>query len=369
MKNSIRFHIVKGLLFTTIVFLLVEFAVQIALSVLFSSCENTSFIEGFLDISELIWKRSGELNIYYTDMIRIGCFLVLIMPYSICIMRMIDTQVVKPLKDIASEMQNMDTSGLNNRITIPTKCEYTEVKAAFNKVMDRLEMADKQRNMLITGMAHDLKTPITTMKGYSQALIEGVVTEEGQRKEYLLAIHRKSVQLDELVSILFDYAKLMTLQEIPKLEQIDLIELIKENIGLFYTDFEEKKIDFTFKLPEESVYIQGDSKQLERVFSNIYANALKHNKEGDSVCTEIELNHGIVVYIRDTGVRIPENIEKHIFEPFVIGDSSRKNNGSGLGLSIASKIMELHHGKIMLEQKEDSQYSKSFVICFPFTRK
>ena len=117
---------------------------------------------------------------------------------------------------------------------------------------------------------HDLKTPITTMKGYSQALIEGVVTEEGQRKEYLLAIHRKSVQLDELVSILFDYAKLMTLQEIPKLEQIDLIELIKENIGLFYTDFEEKKIDFTFKLPEESVYIQGDSKQLERVFSNIY---------------------------------------------------------------------------------------------------
>ena len=337
---------------------------QIGLSAIFSNFDHTSFIGSFIDISAILWGKNGELTIYYTDIVRIGCFLVVMIPYACCILNMIDVQVVRPLRDIVSEIQKIDGNKLDYRLEIPTAYEFTEVKIAFHRVMERLEIADKQKNMLITGMAHDLKTPVTTIRGYSQALTEGVIVEESKKREYLLAIHRKSIKLDELISILFDYSQLMTVQKIPTMEYIDLIELIKENIGLFYTDFEEKNINFVFNLPDKKVSIKGDLKELNRVFSNIYTNALKHNKAGDTVYTEIEEKDDIIVYIRDTGDRIPENMAEHIFEPFVMGDTSRKTGGSGLGLSIASKIMELHHGSLTLEQKEESPYTKSFVICF-----
>lgn len=364
MKSSIRYRIVNELLITTLILVFIEFFVQIALSVIFSCFDNAILAEGRVDVSELIWKKSGELYIYYTDIVRIGCFLLLIIPYVFCILKMINVQVVRPLKDIISEIQKIDCNRLEYRLDVPASYEFAEVKDAFNNLMNRLQMVDKQKNMLITGMAHDLKTPITTIRGYSQALAEGVIVEESQKKEYLLAIHRKSIQLNELISLLFDYSKLMTLEEATALEHIDLIELVKENIGLFYTDFEEKNIKFIFDIPDEKVFIQGETKQLNRVFANIYANALKYNKAGDTVYTEVTLEDGITIYIRDTGDKISEGLVEHIFEPFVMGDSARKAGGNGLGLSIAARIVKLHHGQIELEQKEENQYTKSFVIRF-----
>lgn len=79
---------------------------------------------------------------------------------------------------------------------------------------------------------------------------------------------------------------------------------------------------------------------------------------------EATLEDGITIYIRDTGDKISEGLVEHIFEPFVMGDSARKAGGNGLGLSIAARIVKLHHGQIELEQKEESQYTKSFVIRF-----
>lgn len=123
--------------------------------------------------------------------------------------------------------------------------------------------------------------------------------------------------------------------------------MIRENLALYYTEFEEKEIDLKFELPQQTIMIQADKKQLDRVFANFYSNALKYNHAGDVVFTTIELSDGIKIKIEDTGDPIPEHIRQNIFEPF----TRETGSGTGMGLSIAHKIIELHGGTLELEGK------------------
>lgn len=347
-------------------------AVQIALSYVFGMIRLPEFTEKFIDVSGILWNQSGELTIFYTDAVRIAVFLISFIPYVLILMKIVESLVVNPLKKITVELSQFDYEKLTSRLEVHTKYEFTELKDTFNEMFARLEDTDrkkreleKQKDLLIVGMAHDLKTPITTIRGYSQALIEDVVTDKIQQEEYLRAINRKSVQLEELIELLFDYARLATAQMKLDYENVDLCELLRENIGLFYTEFEEKKIEFKFNIPEKKVMIQADKKQLSRVFANLYTNALKYNHSGDIVSTTLDLTDGIKIYIEDTGEKIPEEIEKHIFQPFVTGEqSSKAGSGTGLGLSIAAKIVEMYHGSLTLEHNRDGIYTKSFVIRF-----
>ena len=333
-------------------------ALQIILSYIFEGMSQYEFTKKYVDLSWMLRKHSGELTIYYTDIVRVSSMVILFIPYVFFNMKIVNHLVVKPLKGMEKELKKLDYRKLDERISVRTECEFTELKDEFNNLFERLESSEKQKNLLITSMAHDLKTPITTIRGYSQALIDGIVVDDKQRKEYLNAIHRKSIQLDELITVLFDYSKFLTTQIELNLTEIDLCELIRENLALYYTEFEEKGVNVCFNLPELPVFFQADSRQLSRVFANIYSNALKYNHAGDRVSTTLELSDGIRIIVEDTGDPIPEEVRQHIFEPFVTGDFVRKSgSGTGLGLSIAHKIVELHGGTLELK-------GKSFIISF-----
>lgn len=327
MKNKMRYYLVSRIVWISFFMVIAILIVQIGLSYLFVSYEETVMTTGYLDVSGVFWKKPGELTIYYSDMIRMMSILLLLIPY-VAMME----QVVRHLMQRAKEADG-----------------------------DK-KKAEEEKELLIIGMAHDLKTPITTIKGYSQALCDDIIPDEKQKREYLEAINRKAAQLDTLINLLFDYVSLGTDAYALKLEQVDIVEMVRESIGLFYTDFEESGIQFTFELPEEPIYTMADRKQLTRVFENLYGNALKYNRTGDVVHTEVKLGSEVAIYVEDTGEPIPEEIAGSLFEPFVMGERSRKSgSGNGLGLCIAAKIMELHHGRLLLSQEREG-YTKSFVI-------
>lgn len=345
---------------------------QIILSYLFGIYEHTLIVTGFIDVTAYIGKESGQLIIHYSDIVRMISFIILLVPYVMALGQMINKMIALPLVKITEAMTKMDVQQLSSRLEVPARYELLEMENAFNELLERLEQAahekkrlEDEKDLLITGMAHDLKTPITTIRGYTQALKEGILQDEQQKEEYLMAIHRKVIQLDELINLLFDYARLGTAQYRLQFEKIDLGELIKQNIGLFYTEFEERGIIFSFDLPEEAIWFQADSKQLSRVFANLFSNALKHNHAGDTVHIQMNIEDGIKITIEDTGDEIPEQIVEHLFNPFVMGDYSRKTGqGNGLGLCIADKIINLHHGKLYLNREKGSIYTKSFIIAF-----
>ncbi len=228
----------------------------------------------------------------------------------------------------------------------------------------RQQTYERQRNLLLSDVAHDLKTPMTTVAGYARALADGQVEGEEKQQDYLNTIYHKSMQMSELVSLLFEYVKLDSAGFSLKKEGTNLNELLRENVAELYTDFEQKDMELDIDIPDEPIYASVDSLQFNRAIHNLLVNALKHNPAGTKTGVRLE-NHttSIRILIRDTGIKIPEETALHLFEPFVQGDASRNSrSGSGLGLSITEKIISMHGGSITLNQGTLSEYTKEFVI-------
>ncbi len=221
---------------------------------------------------------------------------------------------------------------------------------------------DERRNLMLSDIAHDIKTPITTICGYSRALSEGVVAEK-DRQSYLDAIYAKAMRMDELLTLLFTYVKLESEGFTLDWEQGDLAELTREMAALTYADFEERKMELILEIPEERVPFEMDRLQLGRALANLLTNAQRYGKEEGRVLVRLR---DYELTVADDGEPIDPAFAAHIFEPFTRGDKARSSNGgSGLGLGIAKKIVEMHGGKLLLRQNFGEGYTKAFQIRLP----
>lgn len=247
----------------------------------------------------------------------------------------------------------------------------------FNKIAEMRVKArkdfEKRRNLMLSDIAHDLRTPITTMAGYSKALSDGMVSEE-KKQEYLDAIMAKSERVNDLIQLLFDYVKLDSEGFSLNRQQADIYELVRECGAIQYSDIEDAGMELEVNIPEEDMKLSVDKIQLSRVITNLITNAIKHNEKGDRIALAVNRDEDkIQIMVADTGRKIPEEKAEHLFEPFTMGDESRNSRGgSGLGLSIAKKIVEMHGYTIRLVQQPDivrfkyvDKYVKMFLITIP----
>ncbi len=253
---------------------------------------------------------------------------------------------------------------------------YTgRVIARFSKLereeAERKNLYEKKRNLMISDIAHDLRTPITSIYGYSRAILDGKANIE-KKDEYLDLICRKSKKVDELINLLFDYVKIDSEGFVLHKENGDVAEMARQSAALLYQDIMDAKMDLRVEIPEDAaVPAQVDKVQFSRVITNLISNAIKHNPEGTEigiVLTENLLSNSL--YIADNGPLIEDDIAENIFEPFKTGDSSRTSGGgTGLGLSIARKVTEMHGFKLTLMQGKELPsdikvmgFTKCFVI-------
>lgn len=223
-------------------------------------------------------------------------------------------------------------------------------------------MADQKRNLLLSDIAHDIKTPITTICGYSRALSEGVAEEE-KRQAYLDVIYAKALRMDELITLLFEYVKLESEGFVLHRQQGDFAELVREMTALLYTDFEEKGMELVMEIDEEKMPMEMDRLQLGRAVTNLLTNALRYGKEGGKVLVRVS---DYELTVADEGDPIDPELAVRIFEPFTRGDRARSTQGgSGLGLGIAKKIVEMHGGSLILSLSAEREYTKAFQMRFP----
>ena len=243
---------------------------------------------------------------------------------------------------------------------------YRMVTRKVNELMEQEKEQqrafDRKRNLLLSDIAHDIKTPITTICGYSRALSDGVVDRE-REQEYLDAIYAKSMRMSELVTLLFEYVKLDSEGYVLHREKLDFAELVRENAAMVYPDYEEKKIRVEVDVPEETVFCDADRLQMGRAVMNLLTNAARYGKPGGKVL--IRLRERTLV-VADDGLVIEPEFAEHIFEPFTRADKARTTHGgSGLGLSISAKVVEMHGGKLELDCAYGKGYTKAFVLRLP----
>ncbi len=229
---------------------------------------------------------------------------------------------------------------------------------------------EKRRNLMISDIAHDLRTPITTVSGYAQALTDGLVKDE-DKQTYLEAIRDKAVGMNDLIQLLFDYMRLDSEGFTLKKEKADISETVRECAASLYTDAENAGMSMDVNIPEKKYEIDFDRAQFKRVVNNLIVNAIKHNQKGCGIGVFVyESRSGLNIAVADEGIPIPEEIADRLFEPFFMGDESRNSRGgSGLGLSVAKKITDMHGfdlklitGRALKDQDELKGYTKAFVI-------
>lgn len=230
------------------------------------------------------------------------------------------------------------------------------------KIIEETNRQLNERNILYANIVHDLKTPMTIILGFSQALQEKRVKEE-EKEELLHSIYEKAKKSDELLNILFQYTKLSTSDYQLHFEQQDICRIVRDTAALFYELFEDKQMEVTIEIPEKSIMKELDQVEFTRAISNLLTNAIRHNENGCKVLIKLqEERNKVLVTVADNGGPIPKELESTLFEPFVCEDKSRNSRGgNGLGLAIANKIVEKHGGHLYIDSNME-EYTKGFVI-------
>lgn len=323
-------------------------------------------------ISEWIYyledQRGVEFPFRFYIMLDIiqGVLLILI---NIPFLRFLIKHVDMPVQKIVGSLNSVAEGNYNEKIDFKSRNEFDQIKDAFNEMSGKLQEAEKikqnaenERTLLFANMAHDLKTPITSVIGFSKALSDGIILDEQKKKEYIETINAKAIRMNVLIDRLFEYVKLESADNILKKEPCDISEILRNCIADSYTEYEEKGIRLEIEIPENGVIKDVDKVEISRVFSNLLTNVLKHNADGIRVL--VKMNSDGCVTIADSGEVLPKELAENLFKPFVSGDSSRSSQGgSGLGLALAYKIMKKHGGDLRLSS-DVAGYTKAFVVEF-----
>ncbi|KOP82464.1 HAMP domain-containing histidine kinase [Cytobacillus solani] len=280
------------------------------------------------------------------------------------------SRLTTPLRSIADGIQDIARGQYNKRLKFKASYELAQIQDDFNTMAEKLERMKKEKQHLeenkqrmLVDLSHDLKTPITTIRGYIEAMELGLINEDDRRQRILRLISDKAELLSILIDDIFALSKLDSPQYPFNFQIDDIAEFTREIAAEYYEVFAEKKFIFQFDIPKGEINFPFNYTWLYRAISNILSNALKYNPPGTTVQLKLSTTvKGVKIYIQDDGVGIPLAIKDNIFDAFVRGDQSRKSDGgTGLGLAIAKQVIEKHGGNITLT----SNGGTNFILFLP----
>jgi signal transduction histidine kinase len=279
--------------------------------------------------------------------------------------------IVDPLELLHERMESYEVGNAVNEDYKGPR-ELREILESFSSLARRLNESEAQRQRLadakqrmITDIAHDLKTPTTVVQGYARALDDGIIPQAEQKK-YFQIIAQKANYLNELINTFYEYSKMEHPDYSLVLERSNICEYFRSYAAAKYNELDMCGFTIEADIPEERCFCMIDSVQLKRAFDNIIGNAMKHNAGGTTLFFRLRCSvDQVELILADDGCGIPADMAQDIFEPFVVGEQSRTRQGSGLGLSIARKIVEAHSGTIELMTEPPAPLVTAFRICLP----
>lgn len=300
---------------------------------------------------------------------------VLILAFTAMIMMVwIYGSIISPIHKLQEAAQNVEEGNLNFEIKPEKDDEMGRLMQAFEKMRIRLRdnaeeklKSDRESKELISNISHDLKTPITAIKGYVEGIRDGVADTPEKMEKYIGTIYNKANEMDTLINELTLYAKIDTNRIPYNFAKLNVAEYFNDCIEEIGLDLEAKNIGLAyFNYADEDVQIIADPEQLKRVVNNIVGNSVKYlDKQKGFINIRIkDVGDFIQVEIEDNGRGIAARDLPYIFDRFYRADASRNSatGGSGIGLSIVKKIIEDHGGKIWATSKESIGTVMYFVL-------
>ncbi|AZN42402.1 sensor histidine kinase [Paenibacillus albus] len=302
----------------------------------------------------------------------VNFFLIFFIPISIAFFFLLTRQYAKYFRDISGGINQLASGNFETRIVIPSTDEFGDIARDINlageklrQALERGDFAENSKEQLVLNLAHDLRTPLTSVLGYLDFILKNDNLTPEQTKHYTSIAYTKSQRLERLIDNLFEvtrmnYGKLTVNYNHP----VDLSELLLQLNEELYPLFEKQSLISRLSVTP-ALKVRGDSELLVRVFENLLSNAAHYGSEGQYVDIECQLDsEEVVVRIINYGDSISPEDLPHIFDMFYTSDKARTyhEGSTGLGLFIAKNIVEQHHGTITVES---SVVSTVFEVRLP----
>ncbi|WPS88872.1 HAMP domain-containing sensor histidine kinase [Brevibacillus halotolerans] len=302
--------------------------------------------------------------------LRGGLFTVLFVITGLLIV--IRLEFLAKVKRMIEELRRATHGNFQTRLLANEDYLFNEMIFCMNELIDQLEKVQVQaikskaaRRSLLSSISHDIRTPLTSMIGYVDALKDNVATSDKERREYLEIISKKSSGLKHVIDEMFHMAKLDA-DEIPlQLELLDFAEMVRESVIEFLSELKTYQMELKVCIPEEKCLIVADRLSLFRIMNNMIKNAVQYGKKGKVLGIELtETDKEYQLSIWDKGPGISREDVPHVFERMYRTDRARNSlhGGSGLGLAIAKSLVEKHSGKIWVESEPEIKTTFGFSI-------
>ena len=271
---------------------------------------------------------------------------------------LLQRKMARDIETIAHAVKQISEGDLSTRLELEGEGELTDIAENLNRMEEDIqELIDKERTSeqsktdLITNVAHDLRTPLTSILGYLELLRKNQKLSPEMQQKYLDIAYNKTVRLQKLIEELFGFTKLSYGKINMNVTKVDIVELLAQLLEESYPNFQKNGLSYDFVSNRKSQIIEADGDLLARLFDNLIGNAIKYGKEGKRVRVSLRADREIVtIKIVNYGYVIPENELPLIFDRFYRTDHSRTNasgpGGTGLGLAIVKNITDMHHGTV-----------------------
>ena len=296
-------------------------------------------------------------SVFITSITVVGGFILFIIYFLL-----LTKKFIIYIREISEGINQISQGNFENRIDIPNEDEFAFLADKLNQMADDIkEIMENERriesskNELITSVAHDLRTPLTSIIGYLD-LVSTKQLDQGTQRKYVSIAYNKSKRLEKLIEDLFTYTKFNFGEVKADYTEVDMVKLMNQLVDEFYPTFSEYQLKYEFITSQSSTVIMADGNLLARALANLISNAIKYGRDGKHIVINLDKNdNGIVVTVTNYGVIIPKEDLEKIFRRFYRVESSRSSEtgGSGLGLAIAKSIIEMHGGTIYAQS--DSQ--------------
>lgn len=322
--------------------------------------EDRSFIGSVIMITPLSQLKEPLKNVY-----RIIWFsaLLAIIVSSIIIYHFSEKIILAPLAKINSVAKKISKGEVEKRVEIISNDEIGELAESFNSMADNIEKVENHRREFISNVSHEIRSPITSIKGFIGGILDGVIPKE--KENYYLSIAYEEIQrLTRLVNDLLDLSAIEAGQFRLRIEELDINELIRITVIKFETKIKAKGLKVDVCFAEDNLYIAGDRDRLVQVLTNLVDNAIKYVSEGGNIkiCTKTKGDKVLVTVFNDGPLISKEDIS-HIWDRFYKADKSRTAKMStGLGLPIARNILTQLGEDIWVENREGEGVIFSFTL-------
>ena len=344
MNRRFRTRVITNIFYSAVVTVLIEvFLVT-----------NVSLIATYMD-------NAGIDNFFISILVSFDVVVILmyvlfgILVFTVTFM-ILQEKSLRYITKISDAMQNISEGDLNVTVEVEGDDEFSSMAANLNKMVEDLkELMDKEResertkNELITNMAHDLRTPLTSIIGYLELLSGDVKLEPEIQKKYINIAYVKTKRLEKLIEDLFGFTKMNYGKLSMHVGQVDVVKLLSQLLEEFYPSFVDKNLSYELQSNVPVKVITADGNLLARLFDNLINNAIKYGADGKRIMVKLHADDEIVtVSVINYGYVIPADELPLIFNKFYRVEQSRSTNtgGTGLGLAISKNIVDMHGGTI-----------------------